>query len=655
MKNKECGKLEPCTFTTRLGIFLSYDKDGIIDDYICYMLEDLCKNLTELVVVVNGVLTAEGRLRLEKYTKNIFVRENKGFDAGAWKDAMISYIGWNTLSVYDEIILLNDSFYGPLYPFNVMFEEMKTHQVDFWGITDHAEQDVPINSKLYDHMPAHIQSYFTVFRKELHNSEVFKIYWENLPYFESLWETTCGHEVVVTQYFKDHGFSWEAYSSTLDLDGTYPNNQPVIPHCFADTYDLIKLYKCPIIKRHCFGFDYANHLNWASGLQLKKSIDYISKTTNYDVSLIYKNLLRQYNVADLFFNLHLQYILPKRSLTVKREIKSRAVMVFHISYLEKIDLIKPYICELPESVDVIITTKPKKNCAEISGIFEQLLGNRLRVLEAKDPGRDLSALLVTASAYLKEYDYIGYCHDKRSHEGEYITVGKTFQELIVENIIGSGAYVENIISFLDEHTDIGLLCPPHPCFSYFTDGIQNLGWCTDFDVTNALAKRLRLNANLSVDKMPLALGTSFWCRREALEPLFNYPWTFDDFPKEPLATDGTLNHALERIFPFVAQHQGYLTAWVMTDEYAAMEISNDRYLMNKKKQQMVAFQEIMSSSSIRDKELSKALDEALKMNALLVAQPQQVGLKGALINYFRKHTPKPFRRTARFMKRLLRW
>ena len=40
----------------RLIIYFIFDKNGIVDDYITYMLEDLKKNSTEIAVVCNGKL-----------------------------------------------------------------------------------------------------------------------------------------------------------------------------------------------------------------------------------------------------------------------------------------------------------------------------------------------------------------------------------------------------------------------------------------------------------------------------------------------------------------------------------------------------------------------------------------------------------------------
>ena len=44
-----------------MAIYFFYDKDGIVDGYVDYFLEDLKKNLDRLIVVCNGKLTSEGR------------------------------------------------------------------------------------------------------------------------------------------------------------------------------------------------------------------------------------------------------------------------------------------------------------------------------------------------------------------------------------------------------------------------------------------------------------------------------------------------------------------------------------------------------------------------------------------------------------------
>jgi lipopolysaccharide biosynthesis protein len=52
-------------------------------------------------------------------------------------------------------------------------------------------------------------------------------------------------------------------------------------------------------------------------------------------------------------------------------------------------------------------------------------------------------------------------------------------------------------------------------------------------------------------------GTMFWARTAALKPLFDVKLEWEDYPTEPVTSDRTILHAIERLLPLVAQHAGY--------------------------------------------------------------------------------------------------
>ena len=47
-------KLDRTNPIRRIAIYFLYDKDGIVDDYIPFLLRDLVKNLEKLIFVSNG-------------------------------------------------------------------------------------------------------------------------------------------------------------------------------------------------------------------------------------------------------------------------------------------------------------------------------------------------------------------------------------------------------------------------------------------------------------------------------------------------------------------------------------------------------------------------------------------------------------------------
>ena len=65
---------------SRIAIYVVFDKDGIIDDYVPYFLKGIKPYTTHLLVVVNGYVNYEGYKKIEETSDEILVRENKGYD-----------------------------------------------------------------------------------------------------------------------------------------------------------------------------------------------------------------------------------------------------------------------------------------------------------------------------------------------------------------------------------------------------------------------------------------------------------------------------------------------------------------------------------------------------------------------------------------------
>ena len=89
---------------TRLGLFVFFDSQGIVDDYVIYLLKHLRPNFSKLVIISNGQLGEAARIRLTTYADSLFIRDNQGLDAAAYKAALVSFCGWDEVEKYDEIV-----------------------------------------------------------------------------------------------------------------------------------------------------------------------------------------------------------------------------------------------------------------------------------------------------------------------------------------------------------------------------------------------------------------------------------------------------------------------------------------------------------------------------------------------------------------------
>ena len=121
----------------RAIIYLYFDPEGRVDRYVTHKLASLRAHAEHILVVSNGPLTPEGRAALEAVSDDVFERENIGFDVWGYKEGQ-ERIGWDALSGFDEVILMNYTFFGPIHPFADTFARADANAVDFWGLTEHA-------------------------------------------------------------------------------------------------------------------------------------------------------------------------------------------------------------------------------------------------------------------------------------------------------------------------------------------------------------------------------------------------------------------------------------------------------------------------------------------------------------------------------------
>lgn len=564
--------------TKRLVIYFFYDREGIIDDYVPVMLKEVKQHCTELCFVSNGMLDFCSQEKVQDIVDKLIIRDNKGFDVWAYKEALASY-GWEGLNNYDEVIIMNYTLFGPLRPFEQMFKCMNRKDIDFWGITKHHQVDFDcFHTCKYGYIPEHIQSSFIAFRKSLFNTKFFQKFWDDLPMINSYGESVGKFEVILTKELTDAGFLSQVYVDTSDLEGftRYP--------LMMMSDELIINRNCPVIKLKSFYQDYADIIGDTLGNCSVDSLDFIKKELTYNTDLIWQHILRVANQSDIKNIMHLNYILPRdyQLKPCNSDIVYKVAIIAHIYYEDEVDNTLTYFKSMPQGVDcyVTVTDSGLVDCVREKLIAMQKF-SKIKVAQIENQGRDVSSLLVANAPHLLNYDLVCFVHDKKTKQLKPYCQGRSFAYQCYENTLGSVDYVANIIQkFIDTHR-LGMLVPPPPTHgSYWF--IPGNSWCSNFQITKELHERLSLHVDIDEKKEPIApLGTMFWFRPKALAQLINKPWNYSDFPAEPNNNDGTLLHAIERIYPFVVQEAGYFTAWTMTDRFARIYMTNLYYFLSK--------------------------------------------------------------------------
>lgn len=555
----------------RLGIYCFYDKYGHAASFIKTFLDDLMDNLDDLVVVVNGQLSDQARQLFSEYTKTIIVRENKGLDVAAYKQAILT-LGWEKLESYDEVICLNDTVMGPVYPFREMFACMDRKDVDFWGITAYAGETVD-----KEQIPTHLQAYWHAYRRSLVSSPAFHEYWETMPLWKDYAEVTRKHEMTFTKHFTDLGFTWASY-----IDWRKYQEYSSYPLLYMPM-QIVRDDRCPIFKRRSFFVDYSAYFDQTAGQPALDLYEYLRDHTDYDVDMIWDAILPSYNIDDIRKAMHLDYVLPSQAINPQTHDRPRSAFIYHVYFMDLLEDTCHYIASLPEETDLYITSTEDK-IPQIREYMQQHgISHQATFIPVINRGRDVSALLVAACPVVLsgKYDVIGFAHDKKSSQnqenGHHGTESQGFAYKLMENTLGSEAYVKNILTLFAENPRLGQVTPPPPYHAlYFAHTIPH-DWGANYEITKELLEdRLGIHVPLSPTKPTAsAMGSCYWFRVEALKPLFEYGWKYEDFlPEGQMGEDGTISHAIERANGYICQSRGYYPAWVLSDRYARIEVDS---------------------------------------------------------------------------------
>lgn len=180
---------------SRACVFAHFDVEGKVDQHVLYYLRELCLIADRVIFVTVSIVEQESLDQLSAVGVTTVQRDNVGYDFYSYK------VGLEQLNVtdFDEIILCNDSVYGPLFNLENVFNRMDDSLCDFWGLTESYE------------IARHVQSYFLVFRKKLLDAEVFLRFWDTLEALESKRDIVERYEVGLSQELLAADFSVDSF------------------------------------------------------------------------------------------------------------------------------------------------------------------------------------------------------------------------------------------------------------------------------------------------------------------------------------------------------------------------------------------------------------------------------------------------------------
>lgn len=252
----------------RICLFSLYHPEGKVAGYVLHLLAELATVSERIIFISNGSLDTKGKEAVSKYTEEIIERRNTGFDGGAYKEVLLSYLHCD-LSAYDELILCNDTFWGPFQALDTIFSEMECRRGDVWGFSFHQNG--------YDEL---LGSFFLVFAKNVISDERF------YQYFDDCVDATTTYMPSINVTFESGLFDFLTrvcqyrYLSYTDIKNI---------HIYEDPYHAMVIGGMPLCKRRAI----RQHYDRSTLLAI---LSWIRMHSTYDIDLILEDLRENFQI-----------------------------------------------------------------------------------------------------------------------------------------------------------------------------------------------------------------------------------------------------------------------------------------------------------------------------------------------------------------------
>jgi hypothetical protein len=190
----------------RVALFTHFDRRQRMADHVIAYVRELHENGFSVVCISNaGGLPPASLSALQPYCRAVIVRRNVGYDFGAVREVLdlLDLPRQET----EQLLIANDSVYGPLAPISDMMARIDFDRADFWGLTE---------SWQYRY---HLQSYFLLAGRRALESPAWRAFWQGVRQVSSKQWVIARYEVGLTQQMLGGGLRCQpiwGYHELLD-------------------------------------------------------------------------------------------------------------------------------------------------------------------------------------------------------------------------------------------------------------------------------------------------------------------------------------------------------------------------------------------------------------------------------------------------------
>ncbi|MBR0679527.1 glycosyltransferase [Roseomonas eburnea] len=229
----------------------------------------------------------------------------------------------------------------------------------------------------------------------------------------------------------------------------------------------------------------------------------------------------------------------------------RIAVLLHAFHLDQAEEFSRRLGAIPVPFSLCISTDTEEKAEALRRHFASGPAARLDVRVMPNRGRDIAPKIVGFHDVHAEHDLVLHLHTKASTHDPRLAPWRGF---ILDGLLGSTASVGSILEAFARLPRLGMVAPRN-----FPVIRPYMGWDVNFLPARRLAARMGI-ALAPDSPLDFPAGSMFWARSAALAPLLEAGLTVEDFAEEGAQTDGTLAHAVERLYFYACEKAGF--RWV---------------------------------------------------------------------------------------------
>lgn len=234
-----------------------------------------------------------------------------------------------------------------------------------------------------------------------------------------------------------------------------------------------------------------------------------------------------------------------RPRKVVPELKRPVGVFLHLYYDELAPVFAERLGNIPVPFQLYVSTDTDEKAHRI---MESLPVAEIRVIPNR--GRDIWPKLYGFADAKLRHDLVLHLHGKRSAHSDQLD---EWLAHILDCLLGSPGEIRRILSFFQFIPRLGMVAPVT-----FKAVLGAAHWGSNRDIGRELARRMALPRALpDNNSLRFPVGSMFWARTAALQPLIDLNLPQTAFPPEVGQVDGTLAHAIERMLGVTCQSRGY--------------------------------------------------------------------------------------------------